>query len=62
VNEKQSIRAMKQVIQSWGLAQAAMLFRGTLSQETDYLQIKEELFSDRSVSDLCCEIKGSEPK
>jgi hypothetical protein len=48
------------VIRSLGIARAAMFFRKTVSQKLDYLELKEELFGDRTVSDLYREIKRSE--
>lgn len=60
-NDEEIRRAgVEAVIQSLGIARAAMFFRKTSFQELDYLELKEELFGDHTVSDLYHEIKRGE--
>ena len=60
-NDEEIRRAgVEAVIQSLGIARAAMFFRKTVSQKLSYLELKEELFGDRTVSDLYREIKRGE--
>jgi len=39
-----------------GMSKASLFIRDTMSMDTDYLQIKERLFSGNSVDDLVAEI------
>jgi hypothetical protein len=40
------------LIRSLGIAKAAMFCRRNLSQKIDYLEVKEHLFGQKSVTDL----------
>ncbi len=52
------IEGMKAIIDRLVIAQAAFFFRANLSQEVDYLQVKEEMFGDKSARELYEEIKN----
>ena len=43
---------IRYVIDQFGIASAALFFQETMSEKTDYLEIKEQLFGDASVADL----------
>ncbi|QII09596.1 hypothetical protein KsCSTR_02170 [Candidatus Kuenenia stuttgartiensis] len=44
------------IIKNLGMTKAAFFFREKLSQETDYLKIKDELFGDKTSAELYTEI------
>lgn len=46
------------LIQSLGIAKAAMFLRKTSSQKVDYLELKEQLFGNLSVDELYHEIQS----
>jgi hypothetical protein len=46
------------LIQSLGIAKAAMFLRKTASQQVDYLELKEQLFGNLTVDELYREIQA----
>lgn len=44
------------IVKSIGITKAAFFIRETLSQKTDYLEIKERLFESKTASELYNEI------
>jgi hypothetical protein len=44
------------IVKSLGITKAAFFFRETMSQKTDYLEIKERLFGKKSAAQLYGEI------
>ncbi len=49
--------AVLMLIKRLGITKAAIFIRESMSQKTDYVQIKSELFRDRSAAELYKEIK-----
>lgn len=45
------------IIKRLGITKAAFFLRETISQNVDYVKIKDELFKEKSASDLYKEIK-----
>ena len=44
------------IVRSLGITKAAFFFRETMSQKTDYLEIKERLFGEKTAAQLYGEI------
>ncbi|PIQ95024.1 MAG: hypothetical protein COY75_04450 [Nitrospirae bacterium CG_4_10_14_0_8_um_filter_41_23] len=44
------------IVRSLGITKAAFFFRETMSQKTDYLEIKERLFGEKTAAQLYDEI------
>ncbi len=44
------------IVKSLGITKAAFFIRETISQKTDYLEIKEKLFGSKTASELYNEI------
>ena len=53
------IEGMKAIIERLGLAGAAFFIRENLSQEVDYLEVKEQMFGDKTARELYEDIKKS---
>jgi hypothetical protein len=55
--------AIQTLVKRMGITKAAVFIRDSMSQKTDYLQIKEQLFGNKSVEELYAEIrKGKRQK
>ncbi len=50
--------AVQAVIERMGITKAAVFLRETMSQPTDYLSLKEKLFSNSSAEDVYAAIKA----
>ena len=48
--------AIEAIVKSLGITKAAFFFRETISQKTDYLEIKEKLFGSKTAVELYNEI------
>jgi hypothetical protein len=51
------IEAVQTLIRRMGTTKAAIFIRETMSQKTDYLKTKDELFAGKSATQLYGEIK-----
>lgn len=51
--------AIETIIERLGITKAAFFIRETMSQKIDYLKIKEDLFGEKTASELYGEIKKS---
>lgn len=49
--------AVQTLIESMGITKAAVFLRETMSQQTDYLLMKEKLFANASAADIYKAIK-----
>jgi hypothetical protein len=56
-SEEVRIEAVQTLIKRMGTTKAAIFIRETMSQKTDYLKIKDELFAEKSAAQLYEEIK-----
>jgi hypothetical protein len=46
------VEVIQTILKNLGLAKSAMYLRENFSSKTDYLQIKEELFSNKSTEEI----------
>ncbi|MBO3462357.1 hypothetical protein G7B40_029005 [Aetokthonos hydrillicola Thurmond2011] len=53
--------AISALIKSLGIGKAAFFIRETMSQPVDYLKVKEQLFGNMTVADICSEIQRNQP-
>ena len=51
------VEAMKAIVEGLGIAKSAFFFRETMSQEVDYLEVKERLYGNKSAREIYQEIK-----
>ena len=56
------IEVIQAILKNLGLAKSAMYLRENFSSKTDYLQIKEELFSNKGAAEIYNEIVKSKQK
>ncbi len=56
-SEETRSEAVQTLIEHLGITKAALFLRDSLRQGVDYLQIKDELFGDKTAADLYDEIK-----
>ncbi len=56
-SEEVRIEAVQTLIKRMGTTKAAIFIRETMSQKTDYLKTKDELFAGKSAAQLYEEIK-----
>ncbi len=56
-SEEVRIEAVQTLIKRLGTTKAAIFIRETMSQKTDYLKTKDELFAGKSAAKLYKEIK-----
>ena len=56
-SEEVRIEAVQTLIKRMGTTKAAIFIRETMSQKTDYLKTKDELFTGKSAAQLYEEIK-----
>ncbi len=52
--------AISALIERLGIGKAAFFIRETMSQPVDYLQVKEQLFGNMTVADICSEIRRNQ--
>ncbi|NEQ18932.1 MAG: hypothetical protein F6K28_02770 [Microcoleus sp. SIO2G3] len=45
------------MVERLGIGKAAFFIRETMSQPVDYLKVKEQLFGNMTVADICNEIQ-----
>lgn len=57
-SEDVKTEVIETIVKRLGITKAAFFLRETISQKADYLKIKEELFKEKSVTDLYKEIKN----
>lgn len=55
-SEEIRTEALEAIIEKLGIAKAAFFLRETMSGKTDYLNVKEKLFAEKSVEELYDEI------
>lgn len=53
--------AIQALVERLGIGKAAFFIRETMSQPVDYLKVKEQLFGNMTVADICNEIQRSKP-
>lgn len=53
--------AIQALVERLGIGKAAFFIRETMSQPVDYLQVKEQLFGNMTVADVCNEIQRNKP-
>ena len=53
--------AISALIESLGIGKAAFFIRETMFQPVDYLKVKEQLFGNMTVADICTEIQRNQP-
>ena len=56
-SEDVKTEVIETIIKKLGVTKAALFLRETISQNVDYVKIKEALFKEKSASDLYNEIK-----
>jgi hypothetical protein len=49
--------AIQALVERLGIGKAAFFIRETMSQPVDYLDVKEQLFGNMTVADVCSEIQ-----
>jgi hypothetical protein len=49
--------AIQALVERLGIGKAAFFIRETMSQPVDYLYVKEQLFGNMTVADICTEIQ-----
>jgi hypothetical protein len=49
--------AIEALVERLGIGKAAFFIRETMSQPVDYLKVKDQLFGDMTVADICSEIQ-----
>ncbi|KYC40418.1 hypothetical protein WA1_26770 [Scytonema hofmannii PCC 7110] len=49
--------AIQALVERLGIGKAAFFIRETMSQPVDYLNVKEHLFGNMTVADVCSEIQ-----
>jgi hypothetical protein len=54
--------AIEAIIKNLGITKAAFFIRETISQKTDYLEIKEKLFGSKTAAELYNEISAWKTK
>ena len=59
-SEEVRSEAVQTLIKRMGITKAAIFIRETMSQKTDYLKVKDELFAGKSAAKLYVEIKKRE--
>ncbi len=52
--------AISALIERLGIGKAAFFIRETMSQPVDYLQVKEQMFGNMTVADICSEIQRNQ--
>ncbi|MBA3923597.1 MAG: hypothetical protein H0X31_18640 [Nostocaceae cyanobacterium] len=52
--------AISALIERLGIAKTAFYIRETMSQPVDYLKLKEQLFGEMTVDDICSEIQRNQ--
>jgi len=52
--------AISALIEHLGICKAAFFIREMMSQPVDYLKVKEQLFGDLTVADICSEIQRNQ--
>ena len=50
--------AVQTIIERMGITKAALFLRETMSQQTDYLELKDKLFTKTSAADVYAAIKA----
>ncbi len=50
--------AVQTIVERMGITKAALFLRETMSQQTDYLDLKENLFAKASAADVYAAIKA----
>jgi hypothetical protein len=53
--------AISALIESLGIGKAVFFIRETMSQPVNYLKVKEQLFGNMTVADICSEIQRNQP-
>ena len=53
------VEGIKAIIEQLGIAKAAFLLRESMSQNVDYLEIKEQMFVNKTPREIYAEIKGN---
>ncbi|HAZ47963.1 MAG TPA: hypothetical protein DDW76_00195 [Cyanobacteria bacterium UBA11369] len=51
------VEGIKAIIEQLGIAKAAFLLRENMSQNVDYLEIKEQMFVNKTAREIYAEIK-----
>ncbi len=49
--------AIQALVERLGIGKAAFFIRETMSQPVDYIKVKEQLFGNMTVADICSEIE-----
>jgi hypothetical protein len=52
------VEAVRAIVSRMGISRAAVFIREALAQPEDYLEIKEELFGDKTAKEICEEMKA----
>ncbi|MBW4592501.1 MAG: hypothetical protein KME46_06165 [Brasilonema angustatum HA4187-MV1] len=60
-NDEIRCEAIQALVERLGIGKAAFFIRETMSQPVDYLKVKEQLFGNMTVADICNEIERSKP-
>jgi hypothetical protein len=50
--------AVQTIVERMGITKAALFLRETMSQQTDYLELKDKLFTKTSAADVYAAIKA----
>ncbi|MCL1466109.1 hypothetical protein [Argonema galeatum] len=51
------VEGIKAIIEQLGIAKAAFFLRENMSQNVDYLEVKEEMFVNKTAREIYAEIK-----
>lgn len=47
---------IEEIVKTFGITKAAFFIREMLHQKTDYIEIKNKIFGDKTVSEICNDI------